>query len=438
VRGSKTYACNLPKFTPPPNAQSINVDREDLYDKFRKLSPKQRIAVLTVRDQNIVNKLYAYSNKVWCHQIQALRNNVGSSDDVDSTSRTFTNCFEYLFGESDDFNDSDHEDSQPLLGKRTVQSSIATVTNRPFNSTFSYGNNTPSVFKPKLNFITTKDVLKIMIDGSKDFCASKVRSRCRLLQRPEMWDRIFDGKEEVSLPEYESLMYQVLEFRVLFEYLNGGSGGEPFSNIKKLCPTDADKWARTEKTLVEMEEGSTASTAPATPAVSSEHGPLPVSTGPKKTRKQRLLEKIAAIQNSEKETAELPKGDPSSSEDEETENEKQEQTNKAVEPEALTASLQNVVPLDSDDDDWIEVGTASKTKKRVEPVADKAEKPSVTKPKYVLSEEHRAYKFKAWKFSDKEGVYVTDSVKASTCKTFVEVIPVQTKKAGFRCQECPF
>ncbi len=62
VRNGQTYAVNIPKFSPPANANSINVNLEDLHDRFRKLTPKQRIAVLTIRDRNIATKLYCLSN----------------------------------------------------------------------------------------------------------------------------------------------------------------------------------------------------------------------------------------------------------------------------------------------------------------------------------------------------------------------------------------
>ena len=63
-RNGVNYAISLPKFTPPPNAASINPNLDDVHERFRKLTPKQRIAVLTLRDRNIVAKLYTTSN-VW-------------------------------------------------------------------------------------------------------------------------------------------------------------------------------------------------------------------------------------------------------------------------------------------------------------------------------------------------------------------------------------
>jgi hypothetical protein len=62
VRGGKEYAVTLPRFGQSTNASSINLNRDDLHEHFRKLTPKQRIAVLTIRDQNIATKLYTISN----------------------------------------------------------------------------------------------------------------------------------------------------------------------------------------------------------------------------------------------------------------------------------------------------------------------------------------------------------------------------------------
>lgn len=62
VRGGVSYAVNLPKFTAPPNAAAIKASLTDVHQEFRKLTPKQRIAVLTLRDINILKKLYATSN----------------------------------------------------------------------------------------------------------------------------------------------------------------------------------------------------------------------------------------------------------------------------------------------------------------------------------------------------------------------------------------
>jgi hypothetical protein len=62
LRNGRSYAINLPRFTALPGANSINIDRDQLHNHFRKLTPKQRIAVLTIRDRNIIPKLYSISN----------------------------------------------------------------------------------------------------------------------------------------------------------------------------------------------------------------------------------------------------------------------------------------------------------------------------------------------------------------------------------------
>jgi hypothetical protein len=441
VRGDKAFAVNLPKFTPPPNANTINVNRDDVHEQFRKLTPKQRIAVMTIRDPKVIGKLYSCSNALWYNQINVMRSNVGTRNDSEVLSRTFFNSFEYLFGQSDDLNDSDHEDTQPLLGKKTVQSSCSTATNRPINSTFSYGSSTPTVFKPKLNFISTKDVLKVMIDGSKDFCASKARSRSRLLQRPEMWDRIFDVKEEVSAPDYECLIYQLMEFRVLYEYLNGGSGGEPFSNIKKGYPTDDAKWAKKEKAMVDMEEGSSTSTAPTTPAVSEESpAQPPAPSGPKKTRKKRLLEKIAASRTVDIAPSRPADNTSSSSSSEDEKSEESPVTTPAQSIPPLAAPV-TVIDSEEDNDEWIEVGIASKPKKPSEPMPE-SKQPALPAPmvraksNYVFADSHREFKFKVWSFSEASQTYVSDTLQAATSRTFVEVVPIVKRALGVR--ECPF
>ena len=62
LRNGRQYSVGLPRFSAPVGANSITIDRETLHEHFRKLTPKQRIAVLTIRDRNITRKLYAMSN----------------------------------------------------------------------------------------------------------------------------------------------------------------------------------------------------------------------------------------------------------------------------------------------------------------------------------------------------------------------------------------
>ena len=437
VRNGRNYAVNLPKFSPPPNANSINIDRDDIYDQFRKLTPKQRIAVLTIRDPNIAGKLYTISNRLWFEQMNEMRTKVGSKEDEDAVVRSFCNSFEYLFGDSDDFNDSDHEDSQPLLRKKSTNSSIATTTNRPINSTFSYTSSDPTAFKPKLNFITTRDVLKLMMDGSKDFCASKARARCRLLQRPEMWDRFVEMKDHLVVAEYESMIYQLMEFRVLYEYLNGGSGGEPFAAIKQSYPTDEQKWARKEKALVVMEE---ASTAPATPP---EAAPVSAPVA-KKTRKQRLLEKIATSQLQFQSRSPVLSESSSDSE--------QEKPCPTAKPVVEPTPMALTVSVTDDDDEWIEVGAIRhKPALKAEPVKSVAvdilprvepdrsssfsrdEMPLESKRLLAVPSAIKEAKLSAWTKTGSS--YVCGAAKAVQLRTFIQVVPL---KVARDTRECPF
>jgi hypothetical protein len=62
IRNGATYSVTLPKFTPLPNASSISISADKVHEEFRKLTPKQRIAVLTVKDPGIATKLYGLSN----------------------------------------------------------------------------------------------------------------------------------------------------------------------------------------------------------------------------------------------------------------------------------------------------------------------------------------------------------------------------------------
>jgi hypothetical protein len=368
-----------------------------------------------------------YNNKLWYQQINSMRTAVGGRGDEEALSRTFCNGFEYLFGNSDDNNDSDLDDTKPLLAKKKVTFSYSTIPNRSGNSTFSSTDSTATVFKPKLNFISTKDVLKVMIDGSKDFCNSKVRSRSRVLHRPEMWDRIVEVKESVSGPEYECLIYQLLEFRVIYEYINGGAGGEPFSNVRKAHPTDSDKWLVQEKVITEMEEGSSASTVPATP----EDIEKPVqNSGPKKTRKKRLLEKIAHSTVSQ--SASIP-----TTQESEVESSSGEEVAMKTKEDDVIGTLVNFCNDEAgDEDDWIEVGTDSKTKKRdsASPVEDTTRAPSLAA--YSLSKPHQEYSFPGWRWCSKTLTYEGETCRAISQRTFLEVIPYRKQLSG--AYECPF
>lgn len=62
LRNGVSYAVTLPKFTAPPNASGLKAPLDQVHSEFKKLTPKQRIAVLTLRDRNIIKKLYTVSN----------------------------------------------------------------------------------------------------------------------------------------------------------------------------------------------------------------------------------------------------------------------------------------------------------------------------------------------------------------------------------------
>ena len=361
-----------------------------------------------------------------------MRHTAGSRPDDGALIRQFVNSFEYLFGDSDDDNNSDDSSegvTKPLLSsaatsKKSCKSLVSTATNRPINSTFSYTTSDPTVFKPKLNFISTKDVFKVLVDGSTDFCASKSRYRSRLLQLPEMWDRFVEDKEKLVSAEYENMIYQVLEFRVLFEFLNGGAGGPPFAGIKKAYPTDEEKWARKETVILNMEAGGV-------PAGVEAEGE--VRTGPKKTRKKRLLEKIASTLSEA--PAALPVVDKEAEEPEVStdEEEEREVVPKKLEP-IVMAPVVMIDETTADDDEWIQVGapkqiTASRKASADIPVAPVAR----AEPLEKLSPALLTKPLGGWRMNDRH--YWCSTLKAVRRRTFIEIVSLSDARA---VRECPF
>jgi hypothetical protein len=357
-----------------------------------------------------------------------MRKNIGLRKEEDVMSRQFCNWFEYLFGESTEDIDSDNEGTRPLLSKKSCNSSIATATNRPINATFSYTSSDPTVFKPKLNFISTKDVMKVMIDGSKDFCASKARARCRLLQKPEMWARLLEKSDKITGAEYESMIYQLMEFRLLFEYLNGGSGGSPFQNIKSAYPTDEEKWSKKEKEIDAMEAGEPP-VLETQPVVDLSAAPTSV---PKRAKKKKFLEKILL---------QIPVGaesKPTSSSESSDDESSESEIRRSVGTSSSTVAAMTPLPQtyfvnEEEDEEWIEVGAP----RRINVSGSKVEnlKPvRVVLPR--LSEKLCKRQFKCWTRTQ-GAIYKCDSSRqvAVYRRTFIDIVPI---KSFSQTQECPF
>lgn len=335
-----------------------------------------------------------------------MRKTVGQLPDDDHKMRQFCNSFEYLFGaELSGDDDSDHEGEgavsikKPLLKKT---SSITSSVVRPMNSTFSFSHADPTLFKPKLNFISTKDALGVLIDGAQDFLQSKARARCRILQKPEMWDRII-AKECETFAEYESMIYQLMEFRVLFEYLNfGGEEGEPFARVRKAHPSCEEQWAKQEQGLINMEQG----------GQGEEVNVVIAKPAPKKTRKKRLLEKIASS------VSEQPIAQPQSVASEPSDTDEMMVVVSPA-PVNLPAPLQLQIDESDDFDDWIQVGKRKSS-------ADQTRKAPAALPR-VPGE---------WKRSDPV-VYVWGNLKAEMRRTFIQVKSYPSNSVKF-VQESPF
>jgi len=100
-----------------------------------------------------------------------------------------------------------------------------------------------------------------------------------------------------------------------------------------------------------------------------------------------------------------------------------------------------VIDSEEDNDEWIEVGIASKPKKPSEPMPE-SKQPALPDPmvraksNYVFADSHREFKFKVWSFSEASQTYVSDTLQAATSRTFVEVVPIVKRALGVR--ECPF
>lgn len=356
-----------------------------------------------------------------------MRKNIGVKKEEDVMSRQFCNWFEYLFGESTDDIESDSEISRPLLNKKSCNSSIATATNRPINAMFSYTSSDPTVFKPKLNFITTKDVIKVMIDGSKDFCASKARARCRLLQKPEMWARLLERSDKITGAEYESLIYQLMEFRLLFEYLNGGAGGPPFQNIKTAYPTDEEKWSKKEKEIDAMEAGE-----PVLETQPVVHLSAPVSV-PKRAKKKKFLDKSSLLQIPVRAESKATSSS-ESSDDESSEYEIRRSVGTSISTAAAMTPLpQTYFANEEEDEEWIKVGAP----RRINVSESKVENfKSVRVVLPRLSEKLCKRQFKCWTRTQ-GALYKCDSSRqvAVYRRTFIDIVPI---KSNSQTQECPF
>ena len=419
-----------------------------------------------------------------------MRNTVGGKGtDDDASIRQFINNFEYFFGgtesDSDGLTEDEDGEKRPLLNRRKKESSIVSSVSRPINSTFSYTSSDPSVFRPKLTFMTTRDVVAVMIKNSKDFLSSQARARCRILQRPEMWSKIVESTksdDELSAADYEAAILQLMEFRLMYEYLNGGSGGDPFANIRKAYPTSEEVWQKKDKQLKDMEEGPVDVQSTEAPTTEIQT-PVPVVSLPKRTKKQKMMEKIAAAQAAAATAVVVKEPEPSSesesatSEDADTlvMNHRRKRLGSsdstAMPPPAkVEHPVMAVNENDMDEDsEWTQVGASlavpQRTRKPSGDVSRTRKSSSVTastnsttpnkavsayppvskkEPKMLkrLSAAHRAHKFRLWVQSRPGTEYVCDSlsVKAVPKATFIHVvskISMNSPSYGpFR--ECPF
>lgn len=429
-----------------------------------------------------------------------MRSTVGTkANDDDALIRHFINNFEYIFGGSDSDSDCLTEDEdgekKPLLNRRKKESSIVASINRPINSTYSYTSSDPSLFRPKRNFMTTRDVVAVMMKNSKDFLSSQARARCRILQRPEMWGKLVEqtkSDDEYCSADYESMILQLMEFRLMYEYLNSGAGGEPFSNIRKAYSSSEEAWAQKEKQIKDMEEGAQEVTE-STKATSTEQvTPTPVVSLPKKTKKQRMMEQIAAAQAAAAAAAaaagSVQSNMPESTSDSDSETSEDadtlvmnhrrkrlgssDSTTMVAPPVVASKPPQAIAPLSHEDDlhddsEWIQVGSgataAPRTRKVSGDVTVRSRKsssvtatttfgskatvtPTVNhekrKPLRQLSAAHKSHKFRLWVQSRPGCEYVCDSlsVKAVPKATFFHIVPAVSGSIQHRkhIRECPF
>ena len=351
--------------------------------------------------------VYSFQD-LWFKQMNEMRKSVAQPADEVPLIRQFCHSFEYLFGEDlSEGDDSDHE-SRPLLTKKTttVSSSTSSVT-RPINTTFSFSSDDPTVFKAKLSFVTTKDALGVLIDGSSDFLQSNVRMRSRILQKPEMWDRIVMQPCE-SLAQYESMIYQLFEFRVWYEYFSIGSdAGKPFvsfAHVKKIVPSSESVWIKKGAELTRMEQGGDEKKIP------------------KKSKKQLLLAKIKADLKSA-----VPQ-DVLVTEDEE------EEVLDVVEKPLEQPSSPIVVDADVSDSEWTQVGAPKVSRKSTMDITKVEEKDVKVDKKKILSR-HLSEIPAVWSSVDST-TYICDTVVARMTRTFIHV---HTKRSPqHQTQECPF
>lgn len=371
-----------------------------------------------------------------------MRKSVGQTPDDVHLIRQFCQCFEYLFGEDlSDGDDSDEDSPQsrrPLLKKKSLSSSLTSSTVRAMNSTFSYEGSDPTVFKAKLNFVTTKDVLGLMIDGSSDFLQSSSRLRSRLLQKPEMWDRVVKDCE--TLAEYESMLYQLMEFRVLYEYLNvsapsGAKGLTPFAGIKAQFPSNEDLWKRADTQIVQMEEG----------------GVAPKAKMPKRTKKQQMLERIRAMETRPQEHIVEPGSGQSDLDDQTDEGVK-------VSPTVAPVLMPRILYVEDEGnaDDWTQVSKLRKSSNLTAEMIHKSprklgnsprkldtsprrqtqgEKPIVAKMPLRSLERHLSELPPSIPWKKLGTNYACDSIVAKSFQTFIHVVPQRAKR---ETQECPF
>ena len=421
-----------------------------------------------------------------------MRNKVGdTTQDDDGQIRAFVNNFEFFFGDgnsdSEGLTEDEDGEKKPLLNRRKKESSIVSSVSRPMNSTFTYTTQDPSVFRPKLTFMTTRDVVAVMMKNSKDFLASQARARSRILQRPEMWGKIVESSrsdEEYCSADYESMILQLMEFRLMYEYLNGGSGGNPFSNIRKSNPSSEELWAKKDKQLNNMENGigESSQEAQSTEATNTEHQtPVAVVSQPKRTKKQKMMERIAAQQAAAAAAAasaalhQQSKVTDSSSDSETSEDadtlvmnhrRKRLGSSDSIQMPPVKVEQPSVVVVNDDDDsDWIQVGqsapttvsqrprkgsidTIGRTRNSSSTVATSKVVPAPSvhsekrKPLRQLSAAHKTHNFRLWVQSRPGSEYVCDSlsVRAVPKGTFIHVVSTVSgySRPQVPIKECPF
>ncbi len=334
------------------------------------------------------------------------------------------NWFEYIFDATDPSESSDEEsESNPLL------SQVFQRGHRTAPSTFG-SNQVPSYGRLKSQINLTRDVFKILMDGSADFLMNKTRIRSRLLERPEMWDRIIPSDPEpLNSVDYEAIIYQLFEFRILYEYLNIGWEGpgnhRPFDRIRKTLPSDEDRL----KTLRDCEEGRMGDSPPPRPAaVASARIPATAVKAPPQVPKKRKVKKkkSGSAQIVSSRASRSDSSSPSASDTE---------SPRSSRPPAPAQSqlLQDFPDTSEDEDEWETAGRRRPGGSRKNST-DRPPIPPTLLPR--LRPEMVSRKLGGWQRSS-SGLLEDEDELVITRGTFVEVVkPSSSERLVIR--ECPF